>query len=320
LEYVPGYFAQEEEMISLARVVGENGGIVMSHMRNEDDGQIEKSILELLQQGSVAPVHISHFKVVYGKGRDRAEYLLSILDSARTAGVSVTADIYPYTASYTGIGIVFPEWAKPPNDYNKIRASRRKDLKNYLQARIAKRNGPEATLFGDGPWKGMTLKMVADSLKKSFEDVLIDDVGPDGGSGAYFVMNEELQTALIQDSLVCISSDGSPSMHHPRGYGTFAKMIRQYVNKTGVLTLPDAIRKMTSLPAAIIGIENRGILKVGNKADLLIFDPQAVEDKATYETPHQYAVGFDYVIINGHIAKSPDNEIAKRFGKFLHKD
>ncbi|MEQ9412663.1 MAG: N-acyl-D-amino acid deacylase, partial [Cyclobacteriaceae bacterium] len=201
LEYTPGYYAQAEEMEALAKVVGDNGGIIMSHMRNEDDDQVEKSINELLLQGSFAPVHISHFKVVYGKGKERAKYLLSILDSARRKGINVTADVYPYTASYTGIGVVFPDWAKPPNDFEKIKVNRRADLEDFLRARVMKRNGPEATLLGNGPWRGMTLAQVSDSLKIPFEKVLIDVIGPEGASGAYFVMNEELQTQLIQDSL-----------------------------------------------------------------------------------------------------------------------
>lgn len=320
LEYTPGYYAQSPEMEALAKVVGENEGIIMSHMRNEDDDQIEKSIHELLLQGAFAPVHISHLKVVYGKGEERAKHLLSILDSARRTGITVTADAYPYTASYTDIGIVFPDWAKAPNNFEKVRASRRSELEDFLRSKIIRRNGPEATLFGDGRWQGMTLAQVADSLKMPFEKVLIDVVGPEGGSGAYFVMDEELETVIIKDSLVCISSDGSPTMHHPRGYGSFAKMISHYVNETHSLELTDAIRKMTSLPASIIGLKKRGELKVGYKADLLVFDPLEVKDNATYEAPHLYADGFEYVIINGHIAKSPDVEVTERYGLFIRKE
>ena len=319
LEYTPGYYAQDEELAALAKVVGEKNGIIMSHMRNEDDDQIEKSLDELLAQGEFAPVHISHFKVVYGQGPERADYLLSKLDSARSAGVTVTADVYPYTASYTGIGIVFPDWAKAPNDYDRVKATRRKELEAFIRERVTKRNGPDATLFGNGEWKGMTLTEVADSLGLPFEKVLIDKVGPEGASGAYFVMNEALQATLIQDSLVCISSDGSPTMHHPRGYGTFAKIIRQYVNETHQLTLTDAVRKMTSLPASILGLEDRGVIRIGAKADILVFDPLKVIDKATYEEPHQFAEGFDLVLVNGQVAVPSKNTITSRNGIFLRK-
>ncbi len=320
LEYVPGYYAEEAEMNALAETVGENGGLIMSHMRNEDDDQIVKSINELLKQGAYAPVHISHFKVVFGKGPERASQLLSMLDSARRTGIKVTADVYPYTASYTGIGILFPDWAKPPNDYKKIKQTRRADLENFLREKVNKRNGPEATVFGDGAWKGMTLAQVADSLKLSFEDVLIDAVGPEGGSGAYFVMNEGLQSVLLQDSLVCVSSDGSPTMHHPRGYGAFAKIIHHYVNETQSLDIVEAIRKMTSLPASILGLQKRGLIRTGYKADLLIFNPNQVEDRATYEMPHQLAHGFDYVLVNGKIAKKSDELSRERYGRFLRKN
>ncbi|HEY5691960.1 MAG TPA: amidohydrolase family protein [Cyclobacteriaceae bacterium] len=319
LEYTPGYYAQAPEMAELAKAVGAHHGIIMSHMRNEDDNQIEKSIHELLMQGQYAPVHISHFKVVFGNGAERARHLLSILDSARQAGTQVTADVYPYMASYTSIGIVFPEWAKAPNDYRQVVASRRKELKQYLHDKVLKRNGPEATLLGNEKWKGMNLKQIADSLQLSFEDVLIDIIGPEGASGAYFVMDEALQSALIQDSLVCISSDGSPTMHHPRGYGSFAKVIGQYVNETNSLTLAEAIRKMTSLPASIIGIKNRGFIKVGKKADLLIFDPALVKDVANYEDPHQMAEGMDYIIINGALSKAPGKINVNLNGSFLSK-
>ena len=319
LEYTPGYYAQEAEMAVLAKKVGQHQGIIMSHMRNEDDDQIEQSIQELLLQGHYAPVHISHFKVVYGKGAIRANHFLSILDSARQAGIQVTADVYPYTASYTGIGIVFPEWAKAPNDYRKVVAGRRQELKKYLYDKVIKRNGPEATLFGNGKWRGMNLKQVAVSLHLSFEDVLIDVIGPEGVSGAYFVMDADLQSALIQDSLICISSDGSPTMHHPRGYGSFAKIIRYYVNERKSMTLAEAIRKMTALPASIIGIKNRGLVKVGYKADLLIFDPVLVKDLATYEDPHLMAEGIDYVIINGALSKAQGEIGANLNGRFLKK-
>ena len=319
LEYTPGYFAEADEMAQLAEVVGEKNGLIMSHMRNEDDDQIEKSINELLIQGWHAPVHISHFKVVYGQGPARASRLLSILDSARKTGIQVTADVYPYTASYTGIGIVFPDWAKPPNDFKKVVANRRNELKKFLHDKVMKRNGPQATLLGNGTWRGMTLAQVSDSLNLAFEDVLIDVIGPDGASGAYFVMNEELQSVLIRDSLVCISSDGSPTMHHPRGYGSFPKIIRYYVNEARSLPLEEAIRKMTSLPASILGLEKRGLIKVGYKADLLVFDTNEVKDVATYEDPHKLAVGFEYIIVNGNFSKAPGVNRTNLNGKFLKK-
>ena len=319
LEYTPGYYAKEQEMAFLAEKVGEYGGVIMSHIRNENDEVIENSINELLRQGRHCKVHVSHLKVVYGKGENRAEQILNLLDSARGKGIRITADVYPYNASYTGIGIVFPEWAKPPNDYQKVLKSRRKELSDFLIERVTKRNGPEATLFGNGPWRGKTLKKVAEELGKPFVEVLMDDIGPNGASGAYFVMDEALQSRLITDSLAAISSDGSPTMHHPRGYGAFGKIIRKFVVEDKLLSLGDAIRKMTGLPASILGLEYRGLLEPGNYADILVFDPKQVKDLATYEEPHQLATGFDYVILNGRVVFTKDKDSPLRFGKMLTK-
>ena len=165
--------------------------------------------------------------------------------------------------------------------------------------------------------QGKTLKMVAEELEKPFNEVLMDDIGPNGASGAYFVMDEALQSRLIADSLVALSSDGSPTMHHPRGYGAFAKIIRKFVVEDKLLTLEDAIRKMTGLPASILKLEKRGLLKAGNYADVLVFDPNQVKDLATYEEPHQLAIGFDYVILNGRVAFTEDTSLPLRYGKVL---
>lgn len=192
-------------------------------------------------------------------------------------------------------------------------------MSEFLIEKVKKRNGPEATLFGSGSWRGKTLKMVAEELGKPFDEVLMDDIGPTGASGAYFVMDEALQSRLIADSLVAISSDGSPTMHHPRGYGAFAKIIRKFVVEDKLLSIEDAIRKMTGLPSTILGLENRGLLKPGNYADILVFDPKQVKDLATYEDPHQLATGFDYVILNGRVVFTEDAGLPLRFGKMLTK-
>ncbi len=317
LEYTPGYYAKDREMTLLAEKVGEYDAMIMSHIRNEDDEVVENSLNELLKQGRHSKVHVSHMKVVYGKGENRAAEILDLLDSARATGIEVTADVYPYNASYTGIGIVFPEWAKPPNDYQQVLKTRRKELSEFLVERVTKRNGSEATLFGNGSWKGKTLKMVAEELGKPFDEVLMDDIGPNGASGAYFVMNEALQKRLIEDSLVAISSDGSPTMHHPRGYGAFAKIIRKFVMEDKLLSLEDAVRKMAGLPSFILGLNDRGLLKTGNYADILIFDPKQVKDLSTYEDPHQLATGFDYVILNGKVVYTGGTGSPLRFGKVL---
>ncbi|MCB9287748.1 MAG: amidohydrolase family protein [Lewinellaceae bacterium] len=302
LEYTPGTYAGDEELAALAKVVGENGGLIMSHVRNEDNDAIEASIKELLRQGRYCNVQVSHLKVVYGKGEERAEEIIALLDSARNnSAYSVTADIYPYTASYTGIGIVFPQWAKPPNDYEQVKRERRKELLEFLYKKVMARNGPEATLFGTEPYAGKTLAQVAAERGKPFEEVLLN-IGPGGASGAYFVMDESLQGRLLEDPHVMICSDGSPTMHHPRGYGSFAKIIEQYVQQEQRFSLAEAVRKMTSLPARTLGLQGRGILKAGSYADLLVFDPRKVKARAGFSEPHRLAQGMDWVVVNGKIA------------------
>ena len=320
LEYNPGYHAREQELLDLAKVVGKAGGLIMSHLRSEDDADIKASINELLRQGRYSPVHISHLKVVYGKGAERAQEILHQIDSARVHHIPVTADIYPYNASYTGIGILFPSWAKAPNDYYEVLRTRRSELREYLHDIVMKRNGPEATLIGTGRFAGKTLAQVAEERYKPFEVILMDDIGPTGASGAYFVMDDTLQKHLVQHPLVNISSDGSPGMLHPRGYGSFSKVIQEYVLEENLLEMRSAIHKMTGLPAQTLGLWGRGLIACGYYADVLLFDPSAVKANATYEEPHQLASGMEYVIVNGKIAKERDRFADKGHGRMIKRE
>ena len=317
LEYNPGLNASTGELRALAKVVGQNDRMIMSHMRNEDDDQLENSIAELLEQGEDARVHVSHLKSVFGKGSARAEEILAILREARASGIDISADMYPYSASYTGIDIVFPVWAKTREQFDLAKVERREELAEYLRNRINRRNGPEATLLGTDPYTGKTLADLAHEMELPFEDVLIDVIGPDGASGAYFVMNDELQARLLADPLVGVCSDGSPTGFHPRGHGTFAKIIEKYVFGDKVLTLREAIARMTSFPARLLRLEDRGILRENMIADLLIFDPHNVHDNATYPDPLQLADGFEVVIVNGKIAREDDWLAADLFGRVL---
>ncbi len=300
IEYVPGRFADLDELVAVARPVGTHGAVVMSHVRSEDDGDVEDSVRELLEQcrRAGARAHLSHAKVVYGKTPARAEAVLALLDAARATGMEVTADVYPYVASFTGLSILFPEWALPPNDYAQVVRDRRDELAAYLRERVTARNGPEATLFGSGPWPGKTLAEVAEQRHVPFEDVLIE-LGPDGASAAYFVMDEAVMERFLADPFVMVASDGSPTMRHPRGHGTFAKILRAFVVERPLLTLEEAVRKTTSLPADTLGLKDRGRVAEGDVADLLVFDPAAVRDTATFEKPFARAEGFRDVLVNG---------------------
>lgn len=303
LEYNPGLNASTSELRELARIVGANDRMIMSHMRNEDDEALEASIAELLEQGEDARVHISHLKSVYGKGAGRAEEILAMLAAARESGISITADVYPYTASYTGIDIVFPVWAKTQQEFETAKVERRDELAEYLRNRVNRRNGPESTLLGTDPYTGKTLADVAHEMEMSFEDVLIDVIGPQGVSGAYFVMNDDLQSRLLQDPNIGVCSDGSPTGFHPRGHGTFAKIIEEYVMEENLLGPAEAVSKLTAFPANILGISDRGAIRQNMKADVLVFDMAKVHANATYPDPLQLSEGFEVVIVNGRIAR-----------------
>jgi len=321
LEYTPGIFATDTELLPLAKIVGQNKGLIMSHVRNEDDDQIENSIQELLRQGKYCNVQVSHIKSVYGKGKERAKKLLDLLNNSAGTTTTVTADVYPYNASYTGIGIVFPKWAKAPNDYKKVVKNRRAELLAFLKQKIIDRNGPEATLFGTAPYAGKTLAQLSKEQGLPYEKVLLG-IGPNRASGAYFIMDDELQEEMITHPKVMVCSDGSPTMRHPRGYGSFAKIIEEYVLKQKRLSLVEAIRKMTHFPAQTIGLQKRGLIQKGNFADLLIFDPTAIKANATYEKPHQLASGFEYVMVNGQITYSKEDFTTKKTalaGRVLYK-
>ncbi len=317
LEYAPGLYAEESELMELAKIVGKHNKIIMSHMRNEDDDELIKSINELAKQGKYARVHISHLKSVFGKGTQRAEDILDTVKKIRKSGVQLTADVYPYMASYTGISIVFPDWSKTAKQFAIAKRDRKKELETYIRNRVNLRNGPEATLLGSAPYTGKTLAEAAASKNKPFEKFLVEDLGPQGSSAAYFVMNKELQEALIKDALIGICSDGSKTGFHPRGHGTFAKIIENYVVNDNLLSIEEAVQKMTSYAAEILQLTDRGVLKVGKKADIIIFDPKNVKATANYVNPHQLAKGFDMVLVNGKLVRENEQLKTQLSGKVL---
>jgi len=310
LEYDPGSRSGMDELAAIAGPVADVGGVISSHMRTEDADQVEGALGELIEQGrrSGARVHASHLKIVLGNESAQAESLLDVMAQAREEGVEVTADVYPYTASYTGISILFPEWARPPNDYAVVVQERGDELAAHLRQRVESRNGPTATLFGSGEWSGWMLAEVAAEVGRPYEDVLIE-LGPEGASAAYFVINEDVMRALLRNPHIVGSSDGSPTMLHPRGYGSFARVIRQFVIDEKVLSLEEAVRKMSGATAAIYRLDDpevadppRGLVREGWAADLLVFDPRAVRDVASFEQPHRLAEGMRAIWVNGETA------------------
>jgi N-acyl-D-amino-acid deacylase len=317
LEYVPGRYAATAELAALGRVVARHDGVAMSHLRSEDDDAVEDAIREHVEASRPARTHVSHLKVVYGQGVARAERLLAALQRHRDAGVPLTADAYPYSASYTGVGILFPEWALPPNDYAQVLATRRDELRQALEQRMTRRNGPAALLFGSGPHAGRTLAEVAAASGEPYAEVLLA-LGPRGGMAAHFVMDDALQARLMRDPFVAIASDGSPDGRHPRGHGTFARWIEAFAVGDAQVSIEEAVRKATGLPAAILGLADRGLLREGAHADLVLFDPGRVRARADYVDPFQRAEGFDLVVVNGMPAYE-DGERVGIAGRLLRR-
>jgi N-acyl-D-aspartate/D-glutamate deacylase len=310
LEYVPGIYSETPELTNLGRVVARYDGVVMSHMRSENDDEIEASINELVTSSIPARPHISHIKVVFGKGEQRARDLLEFIAAKRRQGVDLTADEYPYEAGYTGIAILFPQWALPPTDYASVLAGRRQELRDYLEKRMIRRGGPEALLIGTAPYAGKTVAQAAREAGLAFPDFLIK-LGPEGGEGAHFTMDKVLQDTLLVDPHVSFSTDGGPGMRHPRATGTYAKLVEEYVVRDKKLSIEEMVRKGTGFAAQTLRLPDRGVIREGAKADLLVFDPAKVKARSTYVDPFAKADGFDLVMVNGQTAF----EGGKRVGK-----
>ena len=310
LEYVPGIYSETPELSNLGKVVARYGGVCMSHMRSENDDEIEASINELVTSSLPARPHVSHLKSVFGKGEKRAHELLDFMAAIRARGVDLTADEYPYEAGYTGIAILFPKWALPPTDYAAVLAQRRQELRDYLIARMTRRGGPEALLIGSPPYAGKTLAQAAQQEGMHFADLLIK-LGPEGGSGAHFTMDKVLQDILLVDPHVSFSTDGGPGMRHPRATGTYAKLVEEYVVRDKKLKIEEMVRKATGFPAQTLRLPDRGVIRVGARADLLVFDPARVKARSTYVDPFAMAEGFDLVMVNGE----PAFEGGRRVGK-----
>lgn len=319
LEYDPGRGASMDELVALAEAVGARGGVVMSHVRSEDDDRVESSLDELFEmcRRGKARAHVAHLKIVLGRGAARAERLLAHIEKARALGLSVTADLYPYAASYTSLAVLFPDFARPPSSYADALRSRRPELAAFLRARVEKRNGPKAMLFGTGAFAGRTLEEVAASRRVPFEDVLID-VGPDGAEAAYFVMDEAVVARLFADSFVMIGTDGGGGGRHPRGFGAFARVIEDLVEKQRLVSLEEAVRKMSDLPARTLGLEGeRGCVREGCGADLLVFSPGEIHERASFTAPHRLAEGMRFVVVGGVVERESGKPTLGRGGRAL---
>jgi N-acyl-D-amino-acid deacylase len=327
LEYAPAPYAKTEELIALAAEGGKFGGIYSTHMRNESDSVLE-AIDEALRIGREAhvPVEIWHIKVAGKNNWGRMPEVVTKITNARASGADVTADTYAYTAWFNDFSAFVPAWAhdggaaklverlKDPATRERIRKEMltpSKDWDNEWQ----EIPGPEAVMIGVVqnpkmlPLQGKRLSEIAKLWNKDPMDALFDFLTEDPYAGvAVFGMSQPDVTLALQQPWVAIDNDSSGTSPegilgqehpHPRAYGTFPRILRKYVREEKVLTLEDAIRKMSALPAQRLRLADRGVLKAGMWADVVIFDPATVRDLATFDNPNQLSEGMDYVLVNG---------------------
>ncbi len=319
LEYEPGSLASLEELTVAAEPVGARQGVVMAHLRSEDDEAIDASIAELCEvaRRSGAKAHVAHLKIVLGRGEARAQALLEALERERARGVALSADLYPYDASYTTYAILFPPFARPPHAYAEATRKRGDELRAWLRRRIEQRGGPEAMLLGTGPHAGKTLAELAKGRGQPFEEVLVE-LGPNGGSAAYFVMDEAVVEALARAPFVAFGTDGGASSSHPRGYGSFARVFAKLVRERGALSLEEAVRKAARLPWQTLGLDaERGLVAPGYVADLVVFDPARFIDRASFVAPRRRAEGVRAVYVAGKLAYTDGQLTKERAGVVL---
>ena len=327
LEYAPAPYAKTEELIALATEAGKFGGIYSTHMRNESDSVLD-AIDEALRIGREAhvPVEIWHLKVAGKNNWGRMPEVVAKINAARAAGADVTADSYAYTAWYNDFSAFVPAWAheggttklverlKNPETRERIRKDMltpSKDWDNEWQ----EIPGPEAVMIGVVqnpkllPLQGKRLSEIAKLWNKDPMDALLDFLIEDPSSDvAVFGMSQPDVTLALQQPWVAVDNDSSGTSPdgilgqehpHPRAYGTFPRILRKYVHEEKALTLEDAIRKFSALPAQRLRLTDRGVLKAGMWADVVIFDPATIRDLATFDKPNQLSEGMEYVLVNG---------------------
>jgi N-acyl-D-amino-acid deacylase len=338
LQYVPGTYAKTPEILDLARIAGNAGGLYASHMRNEGT-DLEAAVAETIRIGEVAGcrVQISHLKVDSPSRWGSSAQALALIDAARARGLDVQADQYAYTAASSSLGIRFPAWAleggqlaisgrlNNPGTWAKI--------KTETRALLAERGLEDlsfavvASYTPDPSLQGLSIKQVAARLKGSVSaDAQLEAARElmlgGGASMVYHFMAEgdvvrimrHPWVAIASDSGVLVPGEGSP---HPRGYGNNARVLGEYVRSRHVLGLEEAVRKMTSLPAQHFRFDRRGLIKEGYAADITIFDAGTVIDKATFEKPHAFAAGISYVLVNGVAVVRKGQHTGARPGEIL---
>lgn len=322
LFYVPGNYAPTEEVIEIAKVVGQHGGMHISHMRDEA-ADIVNSVRETIRIGEEGglPTQVSHHKVIGAKNWGLSSETIRLIAEARARGVDVTIDQYPYTASSTGTGALFPQWSMAGGQKALLERldapEQRARIRQAIITNILENRGggdPKNIFLASCKEPGLTGKNLAQiAVERKLEptaenaaDIAIEIQKKGGCSAVYHAISEDDIARIMAYPFTMVASDGGiptfgEDVPHPRSYGAFARVLGRYVREKKVLTLEDAVRRMSSLPAQRLKLFDRGLLRPGMKADIVVFDPEKIVDKAEFLHPHQYAEGVRHVLVNGQV-------------------
>ncbi|MBG9376263.1 D-aminoacylase [Panacibacter sp. DH6] len=339
LIYTPGSYASTDEIIALAKVAAAYNGVYATHMRNESDS-VTYAIHEALRIAKAAgiPLQISHFKIGGQQNWGRSRQTIEMVKKARTDGLDVTIDQYPYTASSTALNTLLPDWILAGNDSVVKQRLRQpavvKEATGYMLKKLAARKmhhfsyAVVAFYKADTTLNGKSIEAINLLWKRKHTaaaeaTTIIDMVIGGGASMVFHGMSEDDVKCIMQypfnmpasDASIRVMNEGAP---HPRGYGTNARILGRYVREQKIITLEEAIRRMTSLPAQKFHLTDRGLLRPGFAADIVLFDADAVTDLSTFQQPHQYSAGFKYVIVNGKITLNNGIHTGVRNGMALY--
>ena len=320
LIYIPGTFAPTDEVVRLAKVVSKNGGVYASHIRNEED-KVAEAVNEAIAIGREAklPVEISHFKVNGQNNWGRSDETLNLVKNARLEGIDVTIDQYPYTASSTNLGILLPDWVLADGQDSILARLKNSTIRTKVKAHsidMITRRGLKhfdyayvANFKADTNYNGKNIREINllrggkdNALAQAETIVQMMELG--GAQMVYHGMGDKDVKNIMAYPFNMAASDAGiavvgVSRPHPRAYGTNARVLGKYVREEKVMSLEEAIRRMTSLPADKFNIKQRGLIKEGFIADIVVFDENEVTDMATFENPHQFSKGFKYIFVNG---------------------
>jgi N-acyl-D-amino-acid deacylase len=320
LYYAPGSYSKTAEVVALARMAAQFGGVYSSHIRDESDYSIGvvaavEEVIAIAEQAGLIGV-VSHMKALGPASHGLSMALAARIEAARARGVQVYADQYPYEASGTGIGgALIPRWAQVGGRdalLRRIRGDERKRILEEVRINIARRGGARTLVVSryapDPAIEGRHLEELAEQAGKTAEEHALDLLQRGDASLVSFNMSEGDIELIMRQPWTMTSTDGDlvpmgQGKPHPRAYGAFPRKLRLYVRERNVVDLPFAVRSMTSLPAQVFGMKDRGQIRPGAFADILIFDPAAVKDTATYQEPHQIAEGMTHILVNGTLVK-----------------